>query len=185
MPRQSNSRGRAGAAIRTTRWPGPITDDHWRARTRLPVAALPAGWAEFIGGVPWTRAWSLTFDPKRRECVGQELASREAFSWANQAARVRRWPIAWAYATERAPSGRWHAHALTTDISDEVEEYLLMDWRLRNGHVQVQPVGDGVKAVLYLAKAAAANGEVVCSDTLIRYRDRLNDVTVVELWPER
>lgn len=183
MARQRLDNCGAEPTIATTRWPGPLRDDHWRARTELRGGAMAAAWGEFIGCVPWTKLWTLTFDPKRRFPVGQERASREAFSWVNQAARVQRQPIAWVYATERGASGLWHVHALTTGTIDKVDEYMMLDWQLRNGHAHAATVTDSVGAVLYASKSAAMRGEIVCSDTLVKYRDQLNNAPVVKLYP--
>ena len=176
---------RSGTArLRTTAWPKPIADDRWRGRTRLEGEVLAAAWAEFVGCVGWTRFWTLTFDPARRFPVGQELASREVFAWLKQPARVQRQPIAWVYAPERGPSGLWHAHALTIGTIDKVEDYMMLDWQLRNGHAHVAAVTDGMKAVMYATKEAALSGEVVCSDTLSKYRERLNERPIARLWPD-
>ncbi len=168
--------------VRTTRWPTPTTEGRWRSRAALTGDALSEAWAAFLGRVPWTHFWTLTFDPKRRFPVPERLASREAFAWANQGSRVRRSPLGWMYATERGASGLWHVHALTAATSTEVADYMESDWRLRNGHVHVRPVTNSVKSVLYSTKSAAERGEVVCADTLGDFRDVLVDVELVSLY---
>ena len=52
----------------------------------------------------------------------------------------------------------------------------------RNGRVHVQRVDDTKKAVLYTTKDAALSGDMVLSDTMSRYRNRLTDRPRVALY---
>lgn len=188
-PRQSLSIERE-PTVQTTRWPSPIRDERWRARGRVQGDDLPEAWATVFGKVPWATFWTLTFDAERRfgakgrYGVGQELASREAFAWANQSARVQHKPVGWVYGTERGRNGLWHVHALTTAAPSRVNDYLTLDWQLRNGHVHSRLVTDLRSAVLYTSKEAALTGEMVFSDTMVGFSNKLNASTVVELWPD-
>jgi hypothetical protein len=60
---------------------------------------------------------------------------------------------------------------------------LATKWELRNGLIDVQPVSNAIGAVLYTTKQAALSGEVVLSDTLAPYRERLTDRPRVVLYP--
>ena len=55
-------------------------------------------------------------------------------------------------------------------------------WEQRNGRVDVRPVTHAQGAVLYTTKQAALSGEVVLSDTLRPYRQRLTDRPRVALY---
>lgn len=183
MPAQLDRKNaESGPSIRTTRWLTPVRDDHWRARGRILADELPEAWATFFGKVPWSTFWTLTFDPKRRGGVGQELANREAFGWANQSARVQRKAVGWVYGTERGKSGLWHIHALTTALPDLVRDYLKLDWELRNGNVHARSVTDTRSAVIYTSKQAALAGEMVFSDTMSEFHDKLTTSPTVGLW---
>ncbi len=171
-----------GPRMAVTRWPRPIVDEGWRARLRLRGEELKAAWSAFLGRVPWEWFVTLTFDPKVRFAVSRELASREAFRWLNDVARAWRKPIAWAYSTERGKSGRWHAHVLVAGAGRTSFGGAGVIWRERNGHAHVEPVYSGHGAVLYTTKAAALEGEVVLSDTLVKYRDRLGTDATVALY---
>lgn len=168
---------------RMTQWPAPRLSGQLPARAKLSGDPLATAWATFLGRVPWTHFWTLTFDPKRQFPVGEHVASREAFSWLNDGCRIMRARIAWLYATERGAGGMWHAHALTAGVSADVADHMETAWRLRNGYVKVQRVTDTTKAVLYTTKEAAKRGEVICADALVHYRNRLGDVELVALHP--
>ena len=56
-------------------------------------------------------------------------------------------------------------------------------WELRNGRIDVRPVNNAVGAVLYSTKEAAHDGEILLSDTLSLYRDRLTDEPHISLYP--
>ena len=91
-------------------------------------------------------------------------------------------PVAWLIALERSASGQWHAHVLLVGVPHDIAAVATM-WKLRNGLIDVQPVSDANKAVLYTTKQAALSGEVVLSDTLARYREQLTDRPRVVLYP--
>lgn len=184
MRRSSQDENKAQPVAATTRWPKVARVTKWKERIQLQKDALKEGWAKFIGKLPWRHSVTLTFDPKRRQRVGQELASREAFRWLNAIAADSRSPIGWVYATERGRSGLWHVHALITKVPENVLQHQVRSWELRNGMVNAVPVSDADGAVVYLTKNAALDGEVVLSDTIAQFRDALTANVVVRLHPE-
>jgi hypothetical protein len=169
----------------TTRWPKSAATDEikWKGRIQFTRDALAAAWAAFIGRIAWSHSITLTFDPKKRYPVSRELASREAFRWLNQLAADSRSPVGWVYATERGKTGHWHVHALVTGVHVGALEHVVRSWELRNGIAHVMPVDDTEGAVMYLTKNAALDGEVVLSDTISHYKDKLMTEVVVELHP--
>lgn len=126
---------------------------------------------------------TLTFDPKRVYPVNCRTASREAFGWCNDSARLLRLPLAWVYAPERSASGQWHAHVLIAAVPLKALRVPLANWRLRNGFAHAQEVSRLRRAALYTTKEAALTGEVVWADTLGRYRHHLRDAPFVTLHP--
>jgi hypothetical protein len=56
-------------------------------------------------------------------------------------------------------------------------------WEARNGHAHVQPVYEALGIVLYTTKAASLDGEVVLSDTMLRYRNLLRPSITAGLHP--
>jgi hypothetical protein len=173
-----------GPRLAVTRWPGPVLDEGWRARVGLRGGRLQAAWGAFLGRMPWEAFVTLTFDPKRRFPVSRELASRETFRWCSDAARLLRRPIAWAYATERHASGLWHAHILVAGAGGASWDVPRAMWQARNGHADVRRVDSPLLAALYTTKSAALEGEVVLSDTLLRYKDLLRPSITAGLHPQ-
>lgn len=137
-----------------------------------------------MGRVPWEHMATLTFDPKRTFPVGAEKASREAWWWCTELGRLFRRPVAWVFATERGSTGLWHVHALVTGLDDKPLAPAIGMWEARNGIAHVSAVWAGGGAVLYTTKVAAQRGEVVLSDTLVRYRDHLHSDFFVRLAPD-
>jgi len=76
----------------------------------------------------------------------------------------------WIYATERHKSGRWHAHVLAAGAGPISWDVALAIWQARNGRTDIQRISDPLSAIRYLSKTAALEGEVVFSDTILRYR---------------
>lgn len=175
----------------TTKWPERRAGSTWKKRLRV-KEELHQAWASFFGRVPWDVFASLTFDPKRVFPVPQGKASREAFDWCSRLGRSVRRSVAWAYVTERGASGLWHVHALVTDMTVAEVETVAELWRLRNGIVDVRSVFDTEGLILYLSKSTSfpvgnsglgspPKGELVFSDTVVRYRDRLCPEPVIAL----
>lgn len=98
----------------------------------------------------------------------------------NAIAADSRTPIAWVYAAERG-SGVWHVHVLLTSVPEAILEHQVRSWCFRNGIAKVTPVFDTEGAVTYLTKDAALDGEIVLSDTMTGYKDKLMNEIVVEL----
>jgi hypothetical protein len=153
----------------------------YRTRIRYDGNDLSAAWASFLGRVPWKVMVTLTFDPKRVFPVDQSRASREAWDWCTKLGWMLRRRIAWLYATERGRTGQWHAHALVADASVKDLEAALAIWKLRNGTTHARKVSAGFVAVLYVTKSARYGTEVVLSDEIVLYRDRLNQDILVRL----
>ena len=169
--------------MRTTRWPdGPSTRD-WSDRVRVRGALLQAAWVDFLGRLPWELFVTLTFDPSRVYPVGRVRASREAFRWCGHVAWTLRHELAWLIAVERGRSGQWHAHALLAGVEHDISAVAAI-WRMRNGQVDVRAVHDTQRIVLYSTKQAALSGEIVLSDSVGLYRDRLGIAPRVLLHPE-
>src|SRR6266540_637149 len=159
---------------RTTKWPaGTLATERWEGRTRSEAERLADAWGAFLGRVPWVWFATLTFDPKRVYPVSRELASRETFKWCGDLGYLYRKPIAWVYGVERSPGGLWHTHVLI--VGAGAPEWLpaVHSWRVRNGRVDLQAVADVDRVALYTSKALAYEGEVVWSDTLLRYKGKL------------
>lgn len=164
-----------GPRLAVTRWQTrSCSNGRWRERLSFRGEALARAWEAFVGRVPWDAFVTLTFDPKRRFPVSRDRASREAFRWCGQAAYMFARPLAWLYATERAASGLWHAHALIAGASTSAVEGAAAIWEARNGRTDVRPVFDAPGAVFYASKFAAEDGEVVVSDTIERYKGVLD-----------
>jgi hypothetical protein len=165
----------------TTRWPDPQPSTEWRSRNRVPKHALALAWSQFLGRLPWKVMTTLTFDPKRLFPVGENTASRETWRWCGEVGRALRRPIAWLYATERGRNGQWHSHVLLTDVTLDEVVRVAEGWRLRNGHVDVQPIWGQPGAVFYATKDVPYGSEIVFSDTIDRYRNRLVSEVVIRL----
>jgi hypothetical protein len=174
--------------VLTSKWPVQQTGDDWRRRHRLGRNHVQAAWAEYLGQLAWQLLITLTFDPDKVFPVDQNRASREAFAWCNETARIYRRPLGWVYATERGRSGLWHAHVLIIGApsvggeASKLPEAAGM-WTARNGKIDVRRVDDVQGITLYTTKQAAASGNLVWSDTLGRYRDALLGAPTVDLFP--
>jgi hypothetical protein len=144
---------------------------------------LRVAWVDFLGRVPWDLFVTLTFDPKRVFPVPCTRAGREAFEWCGMIACALRHPIGWLIALERGFSGQWHAHVLLVGVAADMAAFAEL-WALRNGHIDVKPVTDGAGIVLYSTKQAALSGEIVLSDTLPLYVNRLPAHERVALYPK-
>lgn len=172
----------------TMQWPHQAPGDEWRRRYRLEKDEVLPAWAAFLGRLPWQLFITLTFDPRRVFPVDQDRASREAFAWCNQTARIYRRPLGWVYAPERGKSGHWHVHALIIGAPwvggqpSQLPEAAGM-WTARNGKIDVRHVYDCKGVTLYTTKQDAAAGTLVWSDTLGRYRDALSATPTVNLFP--
>ena len=152
------------------RWPGQITDASWRGRLRINANRAGSGWAEFLGCYQWERFATLTVDPRRMRAISEAIVSREAFRWCNEAARLSRRPVGWAYAVEGGGGGWLHAHALLIGTQrDDYWEAIEGIWATRNGRIETRAVDDPLTAARYLCKSIGPKGEVVFSDTLGRY----------------
>lgn len=167
----------------TTRWPGAAPARDWSSRVRVRGAMLLMAWVEFLGHIPWTLFVTLTFDPKRGFPVGRQRASREALTWCGHVGWTLRRPVAWLIAPERGASGLWHVHVLLVGVPHDISALAKM-WELRNGRIDVRPVTSTAGIVLYSTKQAAHSGEVLLSDTLAEYRNRLSGETRVRLYPD-
>jgi hypothetical protein len=144
----------------------PRTSRDWSCRNYRRRGELAAAWSDLLSRMPWELFVTLTFDPKRVFPVDRIQASREAFWWCCETARIYRTPIAWAYAPERGASGLWHVHALLAGTPPGLTAAAPM-WKERNGHIDVRPVWEIRGATLYASKSAAATGEIVWSDTCL------------------
>lgn len=169
--------------MRKTNWPGTLPGDEWTARSRTRSRDLHVAWTNLLGRLSWEWFVTLTFDPKKVFPVGRQLASRETFWWCGQTGRLLRKPVGWVYAVERGGSGLWHAHVLLIGASVERLTAPTAMWIARNGFVRSVPVSDARGAALYTTKSAAGSSEIVWSDTLARYRDRLAETATVLLYP--
>jgi len=145
---------------------------------------LRAAWVDFLGRVPWEMFVTLTFDPNRVYPVGRIRAGREAFKWCGHVAWTLRQQIVWLIALEQGRSGQWHAHALLADVKHDISA-LVAVWRMRNGYADLRPVRDTAGVVLYSTKQAAFSGEIVLSDSVASYRDRLVEAPGILLHPEQ
>lgn len=155
----------------TTKWPERGGADVWSARNSLRGELLHSAWTEMLSRFQWEWFCTLTFDPKRVSSCGHSTASREAFRWCNDSARVMRRNLGWVYAPERTRSGAWHVHALLLGgISDVDIRAPRAMWQARNGNVDVRPVVDVRGAALYSSKEAARTGELVWSDSIGSFR---------------
>jgi hypothetical protein len=155
--------------VQTTRWNEMGRQRDWSNRVRVRGPMLRLAWVEFLGWLPWELFVTLTFDPKKTFPVDAAKATREALVWCGHLAWALRTPIAWLVAPERGSSGMWHVHVLLIGTGDDISA-IVAPWRVRNGNVDVRPVHERQGAVLYSTKEAALTGDVVLSDTLIRYR---------------
>jgi hypothetical protein len=176
----------------TTRYLLHRSANNWpqRSKLRLRRKEQQRAWTDFLGRLEWRLFVTLTFDPKRVFPIGQELASREAFWWCNETARIYRRPLGWVYAPERGTSGQYHVHVLMIGTPRLVHGhvFLLQEaagiWRARNGNIDVRPVDDSYGVTFYSCKQAAEAGELVWSDTLFKYRDALQAAPTVNLFPD-
>ncbi|MGE3704251.1 MAG: hypothetical protein AB7I13_03195, partial [Vicinamibacterales bacterium] len=57
-------------------------------------------------------------------------------------------------------------------------------WWARNGHADVRSLSGTDRVTLYATKEAAFSGEIVVSDTLMRYRSALRSDLPVLLYPD-
>jgi hypothetical protein len=168
--------------MKTTRWPESTSSRNWSNRVRVRGAMLRLAWVEFLGRIPWDLFVTLTFDEKRVFPVGRIRAGREAFRWCGHVGWALRRPVAWLIALERGASGQWHAHVLLVGVPHDISALATM-WELRNGRIDVRPVSNAIGVVLYTTKEAALSGELVLSDTLTLYRDRLTERPRVVMHP--
>ncbi len=147
---------------------------------------LKLAWVEFLGRIPWDLFVTLTFDPKRVFPVSETRCEKEAVGWCSQLEYAIRRPVASLIAVERGRSGQWHGHVLLAGVPSDISisiSPLAEIWELRNGQINVKPVHAVAGAVLYTTKEAALSGNLVLSDAVGRYRDRLTDRSVVSLHP--
>lgn len=156
----------------TTRWQESAKSKDWSRKVRVPRAELQLGWVSFLDQVPWVLFVTLTFDPRRVYPVNCFRAGQEAFRWCGVIGWAVRGPVAWLIAPERGVSGQWHAHALLAGVPNDISAQAAL-WQARNGRIHVRPVDDLSKATLYATKQEAFSGEVILSDTLRLYRDRV------------
>ena len=156
----------------------------WTQRNKMQAAKLSLAWGGLVGSIPWQLFVTLTFDPKKVFPVNAKLADKEAFWWFNQVARLVRLPIGWIYAVERGQTGMWHAHGLIVGLSRPIGDAAHSMWKERNGRLLIQSVDDSKRLTIYTTKQAALTGEIVCSDTLGRYRQpNTRSPWVVDLQP--
>lgn len=148
----------------------PVLGGDWRDRTRINARRVRAGWADWLGHIPWHTFATLTFDPRRSPDTSERAASREAFWWCGQIGRWERKPVGWAYAVEGGGGDHIHAHALIVGCSDSVWPAMEATWRARNGRIDLRRVTEPEPAAQYVCKAIGSNGEIAFSDTLDRYR---------------
>jgi len=80
------------------------------------------------------------------------------------------------------PKNEKKAASESKTIVDDISA-LAAIWEQRNGRVDVRPVSDANGVVLYSTKQAALAGEIVLSDTLAPYRERLTAKPQVDLYP--
>lgn len=177
--------GGEGVSMQTTRWPDFRTGTEWRTRNRLRRDEIRRTWAQWLARIRWDAFVTLTFDPQRLS-VNRLRASRETFNWCNDTARVLRCPIGWIYAVERGTAGgQWHSHALIVGTTAELLRGVpASQWAMRNGYVNVKPVFDVGGVTLYTTKSAAVTGELVWSDTLAGFRERVGETGTLLLHPE-
>jgi len=162
---------------------GKNRDESVRGGPPLRGESLKQAWADWLGHLPWQLFVTLTFDPKIVFPVTAVHASKEAFWWCGQTARLLRSPVGWLYAVERGRSGQWHAHALLIGTRRQLGCGPEAIWRQRNGIIDVRPVYDAARVVLYTTKEAARTGEIVLSDTMRRYLPVTRPHVVVALHP--
>jgi ferredoxin len=165
---------------RTTAWLASPAEEH--GSQRLPYGQIAAAWGSYFGRIPWTVMVTLTFDQKRVFPVPMALAESEAEDWCQFVAHMFRRPVGWLIGLERHKSGSWHAHLLLTDVRAVELGALVQCWKIRNGDmVDVQDVTNARGAVVYASKNAAAAGNIIVSDTLLRFQERLGTDLVVDL----
>jgi hypothetical protein len=164
--------------MHSNRWP-----EIQATQGRVSGERLDRAWGEFLGRVPWQLFVTLTFNPRRWPSVDQRLAAKEGIWWCQQAARLVRQPVAWLVATERHRDGRWHVHVLLAGLPDGLGCAPESMWKQRCGGIDVRAVHAGSGAVVYATKTAAMTGDVELSDTLTRYRSRLDVSLRVALYP--
>jgi hypothetical protein len=162
----------------------PSYADRWEGRTRAAGDILARAWSNYLSRIPWEFFASLTFDPKRVFPVSRECASREAFWWCGSLGHLYRRTVTWIYVVERGHTGLWHAHALIIGAGEQPRWLAALEtWRERNGKIDLQPVSDVRGVAMYTTKELAAEGEIVLSDTLARYKNCLASSPVVDLFP--
>ena len=166
----------------TTRWPDPIAGRTRGERLKVPRDELHTAWA-YLGCLPWQWFVTLTIDPKRTG-ASRDTADREAFWWCGLLGKAARRPVGWLYALERSRSGAWHAHALVIGVGTDSLDPPSGMWRARNGIIDPKRVtnGDGEQVVLYTTKQAYRTGDLVLSDTLVRYRGQTVERARVSLY---
>src|SRR5687767_13302360 len=116
------------------------------ACVRVRGARVRVAWVDFLGCVHWDLLVTLTFDPKRVFPVSCSRSENEALKWCGLVGWALRHPIAWLIAPERHLSGLWHAHVLLAGVPRDISGLANL-WRMRNGHIHVQPVTNGTRAV--------------------------------------
>ena len=160
-------------------WSSP--DRYTSNPQRVPNATLQLAWVDFLSRVPWDIFVTLTFDQKRVFPVTCARAGNDAFRWCGYVAWALRRPIAWLIAPERAASGQWHAHALLVGVPQNIS-ILSKAWELGRGRIDVRRIHNSAGVVLYSTKEAAFSGDILLSDTLARYSDRLNREPLIALY---
>ncbi len=143
---------------------------------------LKLAWVDFLCRIPWDLFVTLTFDPKRVFPVSETRAEKEAVEWCSRLEYALRRPVASVIAVERGRSGQWHGHVLLAGVPSDISP-LAEIWELRNGRINVKPVHAVEGIVLYTTKEASLSGNLVLSDAVGRYRDRLTDRSVVAWHP--
>lgn len=167
--------------MKTTQWRTFGRRANASGHVRVRGAMLLLGWVEFMGNIPWDLLVTLTFDPKRVFPVSSTRAEKEALTWCGLFGWTFRRPVAWLIALERHQSGQWHAHVLLAGVPNDIA-LLARLWELRNGRIDVQAVSNAVGAVLYSTKEAALAGEIILSETVGKYRDRVTGRPRVALY---
>ena len=143
-------------------------------------AELQKAWHQFAGRLPWTQLATLTFDPKRFASVSANHAQHQIIRWCNWVEWGLRRPVLWLVAVERNRSGSHHGHVLFGDCLDDLEPFAQC-WRAGRGIADLRAVKNSAGLVLYASKEAAASGYLVLSDSVSRYRGRLNETPAIAL----
>lgn len=172
--------GRERHSRLTSAWPDTVA-----AQAGLTGARLWDAWETLLGRFPWQWFITLTFDPKRVFPVSRAVVEREATWWSNLVSKTLRLPVGWVCAPERGRGGLWHGHVVMLAKTPRWSpEAALPAWRERSGRIDARRVTNQAGMALYLTKAAAAQGTIVLSDTLLRYRHLAGGKVVVPLCPD-